>query len=154
VLPGLPAGTDACATAIAASGDTLIAGASVFSSPTATHALYLRSGSSYQASGRVVTAPIGLDDPFSRKSVVRLRIAHALPAGTSLSVSFAADGGAYHSVRTIAATDAPVSVIDPAEFSAGREFSWGSIRIELATSSPAATPVLRGISLSYTSVTH
>lgn len=151
-LPSVPTGLDACITAVAASGDALIAGGTIYTSPYATHALYLRSAS-YAPSGSIVSAIIGADDPFSRKSVERLRIACELPSGTSLRVSASADGASYRLVREILSGPARVHVIDPAEFGDAREFHTARLRLELATSSSSATPVLRGVSLSYIPVT-
>lgn len=151
-LPGAPAGLDACVTAVAASGDTLVAGGTIYASPYATHALYLRS-SGYASSGFVITAPIGLDEAFARKSVERLRIAHELPAGTSLRIYCSADNGPYRLLREIAANPSRVTAVDPAEFGDAREFHSARLRVELLSSSSSATPVLRGLSLSTTSVT-
>lgn len=151
-LPNVPAGLDACITAVSASGDALVAGGTIYTSPYASHALYLRSGS-YVSSGSLTSVPIGLDEPFARKSVERLHVAHELPSGTSLRVYFSADGGAYRLLREMASGASRVTVIDPAEFGGVREFYSGRLRVELLSSSPSATPVLRGLSLSVTSLT-
>ncbi|HRI36365.1 MAG TPA: hypothetical protein PK765_04835 [bacterium] len=150
-LPDIPPNTDACVTAMATSGDTVVIGGSIYTSPYATHRLYRLSSSSHRSSGVIETVTIAADDPFSRKTVERLRIAHVLPVGTSLSVSFAVDGGIYETIRTIGSDAGTVSIIDPSEFPVGREFSTARLRVELLSESTSATPILRGVSLSYLS---